>query len=307
MEPLAAVAARLHTLRDLVRFGASAFNEAGLHFGHGTDNALDEALALALHALRLDHTLAPAYLDSRLTEAEIGRIHALYARRITERLPVPYLTQEAWFAGLPFYVDERVVIPRSPIAELLERRVEPWIDPERARRVLDLCCGSGCIGIAAAYVFPDAEVDLVDCDPGALEVAAQNVREHGVADRVRTVESDLFAGLAGRRYDLILSNPPYVAAASYATLPPEYRHEPETGLESGPEGLDHPLAILAGAAEHLNPGGVLALEVGESRNALEQTLPGLNLVWVELERGGEGLAVVTREALAAPGALEHAA
>jgi len=307
VESLEAVAKRLRTLRDLVRFGASAFDRAGLHFGHGTDNAFDDALALVLHALHLDHSIAPEYLDARLTEAEISDIHALFRRRIEERLPVPYLTHEAWFAGLRFYVDERVVIPRSPLAELIERQLEPWTEPEQVGRVLDLCCGSGCIGIAAAYAFPEATVDLVDRDTGALEVAARNVDEHALGERVRTIESDLFASLRGECYDLVLCNPPYVDAESYASLPPEYGHEPEGGLASGREGLDHPLAILAGAADQLEPGGVLVLEVGASRDALERALPGLEFVWVDLERGGEGVAVVTREALTAPGALARVA
>lgn len=307
MQPLDEVAARLRTLRDLVRFGASAFNEAGLHFGHGTDNAVDEALALVLHALHLEHSLEPEFLEARLTEVEIARIHGLFRSRIEERIPVPYLTHQAWFAGLPFYVDERVVIPRSPLAELIERRFEPWLEPERVRAVLDLCCGSGCIGIAVAHGFPQARVDLAEREPGALEVAHRNVDEHALAGRVRVIASDLYAALAGCRYDLIVCNPPYVDAATRAALPQEYRHEPRIGLESAAGGLEHPLRVLAGAAAHLEPGGLLVLEVGAAQEALQRALPRLAAVWVDLQRGGEGVAVLTREALAAPGALEKAA
>ncbi len=307
LESLAAVTGRLRTLRDWVRFGASSFNEAGLAFGHGTDNAFDEALALALHALHLDHGIAPEYLDARLTGTETARIHALFERRVGERIPAAYLMRKARFAGLDFYVDERVVVPRSPIAELVECRFEPWIDAGSIERILDLCCGGGCIGIACAYAFPDAGVMLADRDPSALEVARRNVGEHGLETRARIVESDLFAALSDERFDLIVCNPPYVPEVVYAGLPDEYRHEPRAGLESGSEGLDHPLAILAGAAGHLTPAGVLVLEVGLSRTAFERALPRLEAVWVELERGGEGIAVITRAALAAPDALRRAA
>lgn len=307
MESLETVAGRLHTLRDWVRFGASAFNEAGLCFGHGTDNALDEALALALYALHLDHELPPDYLDARLTQIEAARIHALFARRIAERIPVGYLTHKAHFAGLSFYVDERVVVPRSPISELIERRFEPWVAAENVNRVLDLCCGGGCIGIACVLAFPGAAVTLADRDSAALEVAARNVGDYGLEEQVRIVESDLFSVLEGETFDLIVCNPPYVDRATYAALPPEYRHEPRAGLESGAEGLDHPLALLKVAAAHLAPDGVLVLEVGAARAALERALPKLDAVWVEFERGGEGVAVISREALGAPGALQRAA
>ena len=307
MEPLAPVAGRLRTIRDLLRFGASAFNEADLHFGHGTDNASDEALALVLYALHLDHGSAPDYLDARLTEAEIARIHALFKRRIEERIPAAYLTREAWFAGLSFYVDERVVIPRSPIAELIEQRFQPWLAQDRVARILDLCCGSGCIGIACALAFPEAEVTLADRDPAALEVARGNVADYGLEARVDVIESDLFAALPERDYDLIVCNPPYVDAATYADLPEEYRREPRAGLESGVAGLDHPFAVLKGAAAHLAADGILVLEVGAAQFALERALPNLEALWVEFERGGEGVAVITRAALAMTGALEWAA
>lgn len=286
----------------MVRLGASEFQAAGLHFGHGTDNAFDEALALALYALHLDHSVQPEVLDARLTEGEIGTIYDFFRRRIETRKPAAYLTRETWFAGLRFYVDERVLVPRSPIAELIERGFEPWFDSATAQpRVLDLCCGSGCIGIACAVALPAARVDLADIDSGALAVARRNVADYALGERVAVIESDLFAGLAGRRYDLVVCNPPYVDAATYAALPPEYGHEPRAGLESGSEGLDHALKILAQAPAHLNPAGVLVLEVGASRAALERRLPRLEITWADLERGGEGVAVIAREALAATG------
>jgi len=291
------VKGRLVTLRDWVRFGASAFNEKGLVYGHGTDNAVDEALVLALHALHLDHDLDAGFLDARLTERESARVYALYQRRIDERRPAAYLTRRAWFAGLSFYVDERVLVPRSPIAELVERRFEPWVQADSVERILDLCCGSGCIGIACARAFPGSRVDLTDLDAEALEVARRNVREHGLDSRVVVIRSDLYSDLERRQYDLIVCNPPYVDKASHARLPPEYRHEPEVGLVSGAEGLEHPLRVLSGAPRHLLPSGVLVLEVGATRSELERRLPRLDATWVEFERGGEGVAVLTRPAL----------
>lgn len=307
LESFEALDTRLHTLRDWCRFGASAFNRAGLAFGHGTDNALDEALALVLHAVQLSHDdMGAAWLDAHVSAREAERIHTLFKRRIEERIPAAYLTHEAWFAGLSFYVDERVLIPRSPIAELIEAHFEPWLE-RTPQRVLDLCCGGGCLGIATALAFPESEVILADIDAGALDVTARNIRDYRLEGRVRAVKGDLFAALEGERFDLILCNPPYVADDHYAELSPEYRHEPRIGLESGPRGLDHPLAILAGATAHLNPRGVLILEVGVTRTALQQALPKLDILWAEFERGGEGVGLVTREALEAPDALEAAA
>lgn len=306
MDSLDEVTDRLQTLRDLVRFGATTFNGRGLFFGHGTDNADDEALALVAHALALDPEQAVRYLDARLTVGEIAAAYELFRLRAETRKPAAYLTHEAWFAGRPYYVDERVLVPRSPIAELIEGGFAPWLDADAIGRVLDLCCGSGCIGLACAHALPRAEVDLVDCDPGALEVARINVGRHGLQDRVRVVESDLYGGLAGRVYDLIVCNPPYVDAAEYARLPPEYGHEPAIGLVSGESGLQHPLAVLAGAAEHLSPRGVLVLEVGASQAALEEKLPRLDATWIEFERGGEGVALITRSALTALAGSERA-
>jgi len=306
VDSLDEVTDRLQTLRDLVRFGTTTFNGRGLFFGHGTDNADDEALALVAHVLDLDPHQVVRYLDARLTVNEIAAVYGLFRQRVETRKPAAYLTHEAWFAGRPYYVDERVLVPRSPIAELIEGGFAPWLDADDVHRVLDLCCGSGCIGLACAHELPGAEVDLADCDPGALEVARINVERHGLQERVRVVESDLYSRLVGQVYDLIVCNPPYVNADDYAALPPEYRHEPASGLVSGENGLQHPLAVLAGAAEHLSPRGVLVLEVGASQPALEELLPRLDATWIEFERGGEGVALIARSALADLAGLERA-
>ena len=288
------------TLHDLVRFGAAMFERAGLFFGHGTDNASDEALALAAYALRLPPHVAESYLNTRLGAGQVAEIGALYRARVQTRKPAAYLTHEAWFAGLPFYVDERVLVPRSPMAELIGEDFAPWIDVRNVRRVLDLCCGSGCIGIATALALPAAQVDVVDCDRGALDVARRNVERHELQARVQVIHSNLYAALDGRIYDLILCNPPYVSTAEYVDLPAEYRHEPEIGLLSGKDGLEHARAVLAGAGAHLASNGVLVLEVGASQAALEIALPRLEAIWVDLVHGGEGVAVLERDALIAP-------
>lgn len=287
----------LKTIIDFVRWGASRFAAAGLHYGHGTDNAVDEALVLVRHALHLDHDLPREFYAARLTDAEKRAVVELIERRIDERVPAPYLTGEAWFAGLPFYVDRRVLIPRSPFAELIDSGFEPWLEAGRVERVLDLCTGSGCIAIACALAFPAAEVDAVELSPEALEVAQRNVARHGLEDRVVLLEGDLWAPVAGRRYDLIVSNPPYVSDEAMAALPPEYAHEPELGLRSGKEGLDVVARILAGAREHLRPGGVLVVEVGESADAVALAWPELPLTWLEFSRGGSGVFLLTAEEL----------
>jgi ribosomal protein L3 glutamine methyltransferase len=270
---------------------------AGVFFGHGTDNARDEAAALVLHAMKLGYDAPAAVLKRRVSAVQRGRVEALTRRRIDARVPLAYLTHEAWFAGLPFFVDERVLIPRSPIAELIERRFAPWIAPARVRSVLDMGTGSGCIALAAAKAFPRARVDAVDIDAGALEIAAINRRTLRLTRRVRLIESDHFAALSGSAYDIIVSNPPYVGAREMRGLPREYRHEPRIALESGRAGLDSVAVILRAAARHLRPLGILVIEVGNTERALAKAYPRLPFTWLDYERGGGGVFLLTREQL----------
>lgn len=284
------LSSHLHTIRDLIRWGASRMNEAGLHFGHGTDNAIDEAAALVLHALHLPPDLHAEYFHSHLTPAEKQAVLLLLKRRVAERKPAAYLTQRAWFMGLPFYVDERALVPRSPLAELIERHFAPWLPDSRAvGGILDLGTGSGCIGLACAYAFPDARVDLADISAEALEVARRNVAEHGLEDQVEVIQSDLFSALKGRRYDLIISNPPYVGLEELDSLPAEYQHEPRLGLAAGAEGLDVVMEILHQAADYLSRDGLLIVEVGNAQYALCAALPDVPFTWLEFEHGGQGV------------------
>jgi ribosomal protein L3 glutamine methyltransferase len=287
----------LITLQDFVRWGASRFNAAGLHFGHGTDNAIDEAVQLVLGAVHLDPSAPSALRECRLTPAERVAITDVIERRIVDHIPAAYLTGRAWFAGLEMLVTRDVLVPRSPIAELVEAGFEPWIDAEAVNQVLDLCCGGGCIGVASAVYLPDANVDLVDISEPALVVAVRNVERHGVGDRVRIIRSDLFAELGDTRYDIIVSNPPYVSRAEFDALPPEYHNEPRLGLFGGDDGLDVVVRILADAANYLTDDGILVLEVGSSAAALDQRLPTLPFTWLEFERGGEGVCLLTRRQL----------
>jgi len=282
----------LETIRDFVRWAVSAFSACGVHYGHGTDNAWDEARWLVLGAVSLPFDSPDWVLGARLDRRERQRVRELLERRLAERVPTAYLLGEAWFAGLRFAVDERVLIPRSPIAEMIEAGFEPWIGDVEPLRILDLCCGSGCIGIAAAVHFPDASVDLVDISADALDLARLNVAAHGLEDRVAVLHSDLFDALGRERYDLIVCNPPYVDRGDMEALPAEYRHEPRLALAAGEDGLDLVRRILDEAAAHLSDHGLLVLEVGNSAEALEQAFPELAFVWPEFERGGHGVAVI---------------
>ena len=291
-------AKELRTVRDFIRWGASCMNAAGLHFGHGTAEALDEAAALVLATLQLPPDLHTVYHDCRLTAVERDALVQALSRRITQRVPVAYITNEAWFAGLPFYVDDRVVIPRSPIAELIERRFYPWLEsPATVANILDLCAGCGCIGIASAFAFPRAQVDLAELSDDALEVAEINLIEHHLEDRVAALSSDLFSALEGRRYDLIVSNPPYVSLEEYESLPAEYSCEPSGGLLAGPDGLDVVARILDSAADFLSPQGLLVVEVGATWRTVARAWPSLPFHWLVPKRGGEGVFLLTRDAL----------
>lgn len=285
----------LTTVRDWVRWGASRFTEAQLVFGHGTDNALDEAFHLVLHALHLPADLPATYLEAHIAVPERLAVHALLRRRIDSRLPAAYLLGQIDFAGFAFYVDERVLVPRSPIAELIERGFAPWLD-EPPRRVLDLCAGSGCIGIACALTF-ECQVDLGEIDAGALDVCQRNIARHHAQDRVRAVGSDLFQAFGGQRYNLIVTNPPYVPTAEWAALEVEYRREPRLALDAGEDGMDIVARILREAPEHLARDGTLICEVGGSREEFEKRWPRLPVIWIEFQRGGDGVFSIGREAL----------
>jgi ribosomal protein L3 glutamine methyltransferase len=290
--------ATLRTVRDCLRFATSRFNEAGLFFGHGSDNAYDEAAYLVLHTLHLPPDRLDPFLDAALTRPEIDAVLDVIGRRVEKRLPAAYLTHEAWLAGHRFYVDERVIVPRSFFAELLDEQMAPWVDDaEAVHRVLDLCTGSGCLAILAALAFPNATVDAADISRDALDVARRNVDDYGLQDRINLVESDLFARLGGRQYDLIISNPPYVDAESVAALPPEYLHEPKLALGSGQDGLDATRAILRGAAAHLTPYGILAVEIGHNRAALEAAYPDTPFTWLEVAAGDDFVFLLRREDL----------
>ena len=283
------------TLRQLIDWTEQQLARSDLFFGHGTDNALDEAVYLVLGALDLPFDVSPDQLNGKITAPERELVRELVDTRIKTRKPVAYLLNKAWFAGLPFYVDERVLVPRSPIAELIRDGFSPWIKPPEVTRILDLGTGSGCIAITCALAFPAATVDATDISPDALEVARINCERHGLGQQINLVESDLFRALGDSRYDIIVCNPPYVSDGEMAALPAEYRHEPSLALAAGVTGLDVVDNILLNAHRHLTPHGILVLEVGNGRAALEAKYPRTPFTWLDFERGGEGVFVITSE------------
>jgi len=296
-----------HTVRDYVLWAEQRFQQARLYFGHGTDNARDEAAWLVSSTLAIPFAELDAHAGRRLLPAEAEAVRTLVEARITTRKPLAYLLHEAWFAGHKFYVDERVIVPRSLIGDFLPERFQPWVRPAQVHRLLDLCTGSGCIAIAAALAFPEAQVDAADISSEALTVARLNVEAHGLGARVTLVQSDLFSQLRGRTYDVILTNPPYVEARDMASLPTEYRHEPELALASGPSGLDAIIRILAEAADHLNPHGLLIAEVGNSCVPLQRQFPQVRFVWLTAASGDESVFLLGREELARHAARFRAA
>lgn len=289
----------LSTLRDLMRFAVSRFNEAGLFFGHGSDNAWDEAAYLLLHSLHLPLDRLDPFMDARLTSSERTAALKTLRRRITERLPAAYLTKEAWLGEYRFYVDERVIVPRSHIAELLSEQLNPWInDPWAVGRVLDMCTGSGCLAILAAEAFPEAMIDAVDLSPEALAVARINVDNYDFGERIRLIASDAFSAIPDEKYDVIISNPPYVNAESMAALPEEYRREPAMALASGDDGLDFVRILLREAALHLNPEGVLVVEIGHNKEEVERAFPRISFVWLDTSAGDRFVFMLRRKDLA---------
>ena len=287
----------LYTIRDCIRWAVSQFNQHQLFYGHGLGSAIDEAVYLTLYALHLPYDFDETYFDSRLTYNERMDVIQLLKQRIELRKPAAYLTHEAWFAGLKFYVDERVLVPRSPMAELIENQFQPWIEPGRVARILDLCTGSGCIAIACAYAFEHAQVDAVDLSADALQVAQINIDSHQCDDQVSLIESDLFSNVEQKKYDIIVSNPPYVDAEDMTALPDEYRHEPEMGLQAGHDGLDLVVPMLQQARQYLTDHGLLIVEVGNSEEALQARFPQVPFLWLAFEHGGHGVFLLTAQQL----------
>jgi ribosomal protein L3 glutamine methyltransferase len=288
----------LFTIRDWLRFAVSQFEEAGLFYGHGTQNSFDEAVWLTLSALHLPHDRLEIFLDAVITENERRHLLHLIERRVTERIPTAYLLREAWLGEFKFYVDERVIVPRSFIAELLREQLAPWVDdPETVVSAADICTGSGCLAILLAHAFPNAEVDAVDISDDALAVARRNIADYGLEDQVQAVKSDMLKALQGKRYDVIISNPPYVNAPSMESLPPEFRREPQLALASGEDGLEHVRTLLKQAPSHLNPGGLLVVEIGHNRDQLEAAFPQLPFTWLEVSAGDQFVFLLTREQL----------
>ncbi len=288
----------LHTIQDWVRWTASQFVSNEVFFGHGTDNPWDEAVSLVLPVLHMPIDAPKEIMHARMTQSEKVHLMEFIKARIEQRIPVAYLTNQAWFAGMPFYVDERVLVPRSPFAELIAKHFAPWVaTPNKVTRILDMCTGSGCIAIALAKAFERAQVDAVDISFEALEVADHNINQHMMQDRVFAIQSDVFSGVPGQKYDLIVANPPYVDAEDMSDLPEEFHHEPELGLASGEDGLDVTRTLLAEAADHLNDDGLLFVEVGNSMVHMEQQFPEAPFTWLDFEHGGLGIFVVSKQQL----------
>ena len=283
--------------RDAVHWAADQFEQAELCYGHGTDNALDEAAFLVAHALHVPWDFEGFDVDGPMSHGQWQSIQNIITQRITQRLPAPYLTHEAWFAEMPFYVDARVLVPRSPMAELIMDQFQPWIDLRRIQLVLDMGTGSGCIAIATAMNLPGVTVDATDVSVDALAVAQLNIDKHGVSDRVRLIQSDLFEQLPKKFYDIIISNPPYVDAHDMATLPNEFQHEPALGLTAGDDGLDCVRRILHNALAYLQPHGILIVEVGNSAEALQLAFPEVPFTWLEFEHGDDGVFLLDAQQL----------
>jgi len=285
------------TPRALIHWGAERFDRAGLVYGHGTDNALDEAASLVLYVLEIGYDQPDTVLDTEISAADCERVIALLEQRVQTRKPAAYLMDEAWFAGMPFYVDERVLVPRSPIAELIVARFVPWIDVNRVHSIVDIGTGSGCIAMACAAAFPQAQIDATDVSRDALDVARINRQRHGMEERVKLIESDLFSALEGKRYDIIVSNPPYVPREEVLQLAEEYQHEPASGLIAGEDGLDIVVRLLKDAALHLTDDGILVVEVGYTHDALQAQYPEVAFIWLDFEQGGTGVLLLQADRL----------
>lgn len=288
---------KLHSIGDILAWGETQFSKAKIYFGHGTDNAWDEAVSIVRYVMHFPPDVDRSVLELVPTDVEKDAILELLQRRIDERIPAAYLTHEAWFAGLSFYVDQRVLIPRSPIAELIEKQFRPWINPDQVKHIIDIGTGSGCIAIAAAIAFPQAIVDATDISDEALQVAKINVKKHNVADRINLIKSDVFGDVPPKAYDIILSNPPYVALSEQSGLPAEYHHEPSGALFAGVTGLDIVEQILQQAIDHLTKYGILIIEVGNSERAIIEKFPRVPFLWLNFERGGDGVFILTKDQL----------
>ena len=288
----------LFTIRDWLRYTVSRFEEAGLFYGHGTQNSFDEAAWLILAALHLPLDTLDTFLDAVITESERKHLLHLIEQRVEKRIPTAYLVRQAWLGEFKFYVDERVIVPRSHIAELLQDGLAPWVEnAEEVVSAADICSGSGCLAILLAHAFPNANVDAVDISDDALSVAQHNVSDYGLQEQITLVKSDMLAGLSGKQYDVIICNPPYVNKTSMEALPPEYRHEPQLALASGDDGLNHVRILLNQAAKHLHPNGLLIVEIGHNRDDLEAAFPNLPFTWLEVASGDEFVFLLKREQL----------